>query len=56
MDDMIRQHVDKLYSYMKEEAYKPMTVQELEAAMGVEDSGDFKDFVKALVYLSLIHI
>ncbi|QFK72780.1 ribonuclease R [Pradoshia sp. D12] len=51
MDDMIRQHVEKLYSYMKEEAYKPMTVQELEAAMGVEDSGDFKDFVKALVYM-----
>lgn len=51
MDDNIRQLVDKLYSYMKEEAYKPMTVQELEEAMGIDDSEDFKDFVKALVYM-----
>ena len=34
---------------MKEEAYKPLTVQELEEALAIEDSADFKNFVKALV-------
>ncbi|MFD1739405.1 ribonuclease R [Bacillus salitolerans] len=47
--DVIQEHVDKLLSFMKEEAYKPLTVQELEEAMGIHDSVDFKDFVKALV-------
>ncbi|MGG5252052.1 ribonuclease R [Neobacillus sp. SM06] len=36
---------------MKDEAYKPLTVQELEQAFEIEDSSDFKDFVKALVYM-----
>ncbi|WP_373886065.1 ribonuclease R [Cytobacillus gottheilii] len=36
---------------MKDEAYKPLTVQELEEAFGIEDSADFKDFVKALVVM-----
>ena len=36
---------------MKDEAYKPLTVQELEQALGVEDSTTFKDFVKALVQM-----
>ncbi|WP_420837694.1 ribonuclease R [Bacillus mesophilum] len=36
---------------MKDEAYKPLTVQELEQAFGIEDSADFKDFVKALVVM-----
>ncbi|WP_374702862.1 ribonuclease R [Bacillus sp. T33-2] len=36
---------------MKDEAYKPLTVQELEAAFGIEDSVEFKDFVKALVVM-----
>ncbi|XQY93956.1 ribonuclease R [Metabacillus sp. HB246100] len=36
---------------MKEEAYKPLTVQELEEAFGIEDSAEFKDFVKALVVM-----
>ncbi|PLS17970.1 ribonuclease R [Bacillus sp. M6-12] len=51
MEDSIRQHVDRLLSYMKEEAYKPLTVQELEQALEVQDSIDFKDFVKALVHM-----
>nr|WP_275582019.1 ribonuclease R [Bacillus ectoiniformans] len=38
-------------TYMKEESYKPLTVKELEEALGVVDSGEFKDFVKALVYM-----
>ena len=49
MEELIDQHIDRLLSYMKEEAYKPLTVQELEEALGIEDSADFKNFVKALV-------
>jgi ribonuclease R len=49
MDDSIREKIDKLLSYMKDEAYKPLTVQELEEAFGIEGSSNFKDFVKALV-------
>jgi len=43
--------MDRLLAYMKDEAYKPLTVQELEEAFGIEDSSDFKDFVKALVMM-----
>lgn len=49
LEENIKQHVDKLLQYMEDETYKPLTVQELEAAFGIEDSADFKDFVKALV-------
>lgn len=51
MEETIKAHVDKLLHYMKDEAYKPLTVQELEQAFGIEDSADFKEFVKALVYM-----
>jgi ribonuclease R len=51
MEGNIQKHVDKLLQYMKDEAYKPLTVQELEAAFGIEDSADFKEFVKALVQM-----
>ncbi|WP_071393621.1 ribonuclease R [Bacillus tuaregi] len=51
MDATIKPHVDRLLHYMKDEAYKPLTVQELEQALGVDDSSTFKDFVKALVYM-----
>ncbi len=51
MDNQIQQHIDQLLHYMKDEAYKPLTVQELEGALGVEDSSTFKDFVKALVQM-----
>jgi ribonuclease R len=51
MDENIKEHVDKLLSYMKEEAYKPLTVQELEEAFGIEGSNNFKEFVKALVVM-----
>ena len=51
MDNQIQQHIDRLLHYMKDEAYKPLTVQELEQALGVEDSSTFKDFVKALVQM-----
>jgi len=49
MESEIKVHIDKLLAFMKEEAYKPLTVQELEEAFGIEDSAEFKDFVKALV-------
>lgn len=51
MEDSIQKHIDKLLHYMKDEAYKPLTVQELEQAFGIEDSTDFKEFVKALVHM-----
>ncbi|MFT8321709.1 MAG: ribonuclease R [Bacillus sp. (in: firmicutes)] len=51
MEDIIQIHIDKLLTYMKDEAYKPLTVQELEEAFGIEDSAGFKDFVKALVQM-----
>ncbi|GKU83300.1 ribonuclease R [Niallia sp. NCCP-28] len=51
MEEIIQQHIDKLLTYMKDEAYKPLTVQELEDAFGIEDSIGFKDFVKALVQM-----
>jgi len=51
MDENIQQHIDRLLNYMEDEAYKPLTVQELESAFGIEDSSDFKDFVKALVVM-----
>ncbi|MFD2444658.1 ribonuclease R [Bacillus sp. CGMCC 1.16607] len=47
----IQNHIDRMLRYMKDEAYKPLTVQELEQAFGIEDSADFKDFVKALVIM-----
>ncbi|WP_445505562.1 ribonuclease R [Niallia sp. 03091] len=51
MENIIQDHIDKLLTYMKDEAYKPLTVQELEEAFGIEDSLGFKDFVKALVQM-----
>jgi len=51
LEDSIQKHIDKLLQYMRDEAYKPLTVQELEEAFGIQDSGDFKEFVKALVQM-----
>jgi ribonuclease R len=51
LENSIQEHIDKLLQYMKDEAYKPLTVQELEAAFGITDSSDFKVFVKALVQM-----
>ncbi|MFZ3590134.1 ribonuclease R [Bacillus sp. DJP31] len=47
--NVIQEHINHLLSFMKEEAYKPLTVQELEEAFGIKDASDFKNFVKALV-------
>lgn len=43
--------IDRLLDFMREEAYKPLTVTELEEAMGIEDASEFRDFVKTLVYM-----
>ncbi|WP_174728609.1 ribonuclease R [Mesobacillus harenae] len=51
MDESIKEHIDRLLHYMKDEAYKPLTVQELEEAFKIEGSESFKDFVKALVVM-----
>ncbi|MBS4190382.1 ribonuclease R [Bacillus sp. FJAT-49705] len=51
MENNIQQIMDKLLNHMKDEAYKPLTVQEMEEAFGIVDSSDFKDFVKALVLM-----
>ena len=41
----------KLLSIMKEESYKPLTVQEIQELMGFEQAAEFKELVKMLVHL-----
>ncbi len=43
-----QQRKEQLLGFMREEAYKPLSVTELEAAFGITDSSEFKDFVKVL--------
>ncbi|WP_426983282.1 ribonuclease R [Bacillus cabrialesii] len=43
--------MDKLLSFMKEEAYKPLTVKELEEMLNITEAEEFKELVKALVTL-----
>ncbi|MDH5161398.1 ribonuclease R [Heyndrickxia oleronia] len=45
----MEEKIERILTYMKDEAYKPLTVQELEQVFGIEDSTDFKEFVKTLV-------
>ncbi|OEH92264.1 ribonuclease R [Bacillus solimangrovi] len=47
--DKINAHIERLLTYMKDESYKPLTVQELEEVLGIESSESFKEFVQALV-------
>lgn len=42
---------DKLLFVMKEESYKPLTVQEIQEMMGFEQAAEFKELVKMLVHL-----
>nr|WP_141432623.1 ribonuclease R [Bacillus sp. 03113] len=49
MEENFNEMMDKLLHFMKDEAYKPLTVQELEEALKIEDSTHFKEFVKSLV-------
>ncbi|KPC97437.1 Ribonuclease R [Geobacillus sp. BCO2] len=40
---------ERILTFMRDEAYKPLTVEELEEAFGIEDADGFKEFVKTLV-------
>ncbi|MBS4174022.1 ribonuclease R [Bacillus sp. FJAT-49736] len=51
MEENILSQVERILHYMRDETYKPLTVQELEEAFGIVDSTDFKEFVKTLVYM-----
>ena len=48
---MSEERVERLLSFMREESYKPLTIKELEEAFGIEDSSEFKEFVKMLVQM-----
>ena len=37
--------MEKLLSFMKEEAYKPLTVQELEEMLNITEAEEFKELV-----------
>lgn len=41
----------RLLDFMREDAYKPLTVQEIEEQFGFEDADEFKELVKTLVRL-----
>lgn len=51
MEENIQKYIDQILSYMKEEAYKPLTVKELEEAFHINESEEFKQFVKSLVQM-----
>lgn len=48
---MNQQRIDHLLTYMREEADKPLKISELEEAFGINDSSEFKEFVKTLNYM-----
>lgn len=39
---------EKILAFMREQAYHPMTVKELEEAFELKDSASFKELVKTL--------
>ncbi|MGE6630083.1 ribonuclease R [Bacillus sp. NPDC077027] len=43
--------MNELLAFMQEEAYKPLTVQELEVMMEITNADDYKELIKALVTL-----
>ncbi|WP_255551249.1 ribonuclease R [Sporosarcina sp. E16_8] len=51
MDSIEQDIQQKLLSLMKEESYKPLTVQEIQEVMGFEQAAEFKELVKMLVDL-----
>jgi len=42
---------EELLEFMREEAYKPLTIHELEAAFGLESAADFKELVQLVTRL-----
>ncbi len=51
MDSFDQEMQQKLLSLMKDESYKPLTVQEIQELMGMEQAAEFKELVKMLVHL-----
>ncbi|MBD1383537.1 ribonuclease R [Metabacillus arenae] len=51
MSDETKKYSERLLSFMKDEAYKPLTVQELEEALDIQEAADFKNLVKELVHM-----
>ncbi|WP_192598616.1 ribonuclease R [Sporosarcina limicola] len=51
LDNFEKEMQQKLLSLMKEESYKPQTVQEIQEMMGMEQAAEFKELVKMLVQL-----
>lgn len=48
---MNEERVERVLSFMREGTYKPLTIKELEEVFGIEDSSEFKEFVKMLVQM-----
>lgn len=51
MEQLHAQLEQQLLSLMREDAYKPLTVQEIQELMGIESAAEFKELVKMLVQL-----
>lgn len=51
MDQFEKDLQEKLLVLMKEESYKPLTVQEIQGLLGFEEAAEFKELVKMLVHL-----
>jgi len=51
LDSLEQDIQQKLLSLMKEESYKPLTVQEIQEVLGFEQAAEFKELVKMLVDL-----
>ena len=51
LDSLEKDMQEKLLSLMKEETYKPLTVQEIQEVMEFEQAAEFKELVKMLVHL-----
>ena len=49
MGEQRSQLMERLMTFMRDEAYKPLTVQELEEAFEITEADEFKELVKALV-------
>ncbi|QBQ04361.1 ribonuclease R [Sporosarcina pasteurii] len=51
LDTFAQELQDKILEMMKEESYKPMTVQEIQDMLEIEQAAEFKELVKMLVHL-----
>lgn len=51
MDNFEKELQQKILSTMKDDSYKPLTVQEIQELLGMEQAAEFKELVKMLVHL-----